>query len=704
VRFAARFLFLLSLQLRAQTFPPVQRPLPAAEVPTIVTAQSPNHAITVKDLLGLRSIGGLSISPDGHWVAFTLQQPDLKANGYRTALFVTTTSGRRRPLNLGSVGPVVLGDEYAPRTIDPVWSQDSRHILYPMPEVGASGHFGKSQLFRWSREGGPPGQLTRSSTGVVYAVCTPDGRILYSTLGRRPDLKALARKYFDHGIWYFDLDSDPNSLGSISPASSVGGSPNVLDQALHYMRDRLSEPATGQWLDDIPYEVHVLDDFAGKARDATAEEAKLYEQLAKSHSNVSDRHTSVDDPSRVWIRDRDGADISFQERANNKIDSPSGDASTPSSLKGHTFVYSMTRDGSSLTQVSPSSDYFYSDCSYSTASKRFACVRENPRNPPEVVAFNADSVGEHVLTDLNPEVGRWILPTVELVEWTDSKGRPGFGYLYKPIGFGKGPYPTIVLPYYGATYDFMDSAVVAREYPTYAFTSRGYAVLRPDMYFYMLPTAVGPTDKLWMIEGSLGSILSGLGELVSMGVADSAKVGIAGLSQGAKWTSYAITHSQAFAAASLPYTAQLFNSIGAYYAVQQWYRDVNSRGDDSTVISGLERARSDESEISSWADSVSTSTPLLVDASDGEWVMSVQAVIALRTRGKPVEMVVYPDARHFKKWPRQLESVLEMNLEWFDFWLRDVRDPAPGKREQYERWDKIKANWLEQTGAIHAVK
>ena len=80
-----------------------------------------------------------------------------------------------------------------------------------------------------------------------------------------------------------------------------------------------------------------------------------------------------------------------------------------------------------------------------------------------------------------------------------------------------------------------------------------------------------------------------------------------------------------------------------------------SRDDNGQVIQRLERARSDESLLGSWPDSVSA--PLLVDTSDAEWVTSVQAVIALRTRGKPVEMVVYPDARHFKKWPRQLESV-----------------------------------------------
>jgi hypothetical protein len=77
-------------------------------------------------------------------------------------------------------------------------------------------------------------------------------------------------------------------------------------------------------------------------------------------------------------------------------------------------------------------------------------------------------------------------------------GNPGFGYLYKPINFRSDiRYPTIVSPFYGAAYDFMDTTVVANEYPTYAFTSRGYAVFRPDMRLYIPPegNASGPSPN-----------------------------------------------------------------------------------------------------------------------------------------------------------------------------------------------------------------
>ena len=84
---------------------------------------------------------------------------------------------------------MVFSNIYYPVTIDPIWSLDSRHILYPMPEVEPDGAFGKSQLFRWSREGGPAVQLTHSATGVLYAVRGSDGRSYIPALGGGPILK-----------------------------------------------------------------------------------------------------------------------------------------------------------------------------------------------------------------------------------------------------------------------------------------------------------------------------------------------------------------------------------------------------------------------------------------------------------------------------------------------------------------------------------
>ena len=299
------------------------------------------------------------------------------------------------------------------------------------PETESKQELGKSQLFCWSWEGVPGQQFSTRTTGVFSCSHVSMARSCIQPLESGPDLEALTNKYFDHGIWYFDLGRGQDSYGSISPALSSRALSNrgteVLDQALHRMR-RLREPATAQSMADTPFEVHALEDLSGRERESTVEVEKLYQKLAASYRNVSDWRTNLDDPSRVWLPGPAGAEISFQEKRHNGAD----DASAPSALKGHTLIYSVSKNGSSMKQVSPSSDYSYGDCScWRLPAKRFACIRENPLNPPEIVSFNSDSSAEQVLTDLNPEVRSWRLPKVELMEWTDSKGNPGFGYLYR---------------------------------------------------------------------------------------------------------------------------------------------------------------------------------------------------------------------------------------------------------------------------------
>src|SRR5882724_4565234 len=48
----------------------------------------PKRDITTDDLIGLRDIKSLSVSPDGTRFAIFVQQADVAANSYRTAWFV----------------------------------------------------------------------------------------------------------------------------------------------------------------------------------------------------------------------------------------------------------------------------------------------------------------------------------------------------------------------------------------------------------------------------------------------------------------------------------------------------------------------------------------------------------------------------------------------------------------------------------------
>ena len=78
------------------------------------TGEGRARPIASTDLLALREPKGLSISPDGKYVAFVVGQAVLETNSYRSAVYVVSTadgavpkkSGERRPATLGRNQPM----------------------------------------------------------------------------------------------------------------------------------------------------------------------------------------------------------------------------------------------------------------------------------------------------------------------------------------------------------------------------------------------------------------------------------------------------------------------------------------------------------------------------------------------------------------------------------------------------------------------
>jgi acetyl esterase/lipase len=83
-------------------------------------------------------------------------------------------------------------------------------------------------------------------------------------------------------------------------------------------------------------------------------------------------------------------------------------------------------------------------------------------------------------------------------------------------------------------------------------------------------------------------------------------------------------------------------------------------------------------------------TPLLIQQSDDEYLLSLEALEALREKEAPVELYVFPDEHHVKWQPGHKMAVFLRTLDWFNYWLKCRKDPDPTKLEQYRRWDAMR--------------
>jgi hypothetical protein len=64
--------------------------------------------------------------------------------------------------------------------------------------------------------------------------------------------------------------------------------------------------------------------------------------------------------------------------------------------------------------------------------------------------------------------------------------------------------------------------------------------------------------------------------------------------------------------------------------------------------------------------------------------------VRARTRRAVRQAVFYSNAPHILTAPAQRLSSMTRNLDWFKFWLLNEEDDSLTKRDQYERWHRLR--------------
>jgi dipeptidyl aminopeptidase/acylaminoacyl peptidase len=336
---------------------------------------------------------------------------------------------------------------------------------------------------------------------------------------------------------------------------------------------------------------------------------------------------------------------------------------------------------------------------------RIVGVHETVTVPENLFIYETGRKEIRLLTDINPQLKTAQFAPVRSVQWTTKEGLNVDGLLFMPPDYDHNKrYPLVIQTKVDSGWFSCDSG--ANHYPSFApqpIAGAGIIYLtrklsdnwnyqddldkRPKGYPGGINEAVQQMD-IWD---------SAIEMLDRRGMIDPSKVGIIGFSRTGFYVEFDLVHSRMrYAAATAADNVQY--SLGEYWLFPSFAQD------DERMYGGPPYG----STLTNWQNySVSFNvdrihTPLLMEEmgsgtiqQSGDLMSTALAAHyeifeGLRRLGRPVEMYYYPNEQHALDHPTARLASLERNLDWYRFWLQDYEDPAPSKKEQYERWRSLR--------------
>jgi len=656
------------------------------QIPTV--QKSSDRAITSWDLLALRDVHGLAISPDGMHVAVVIGQAVYETNSYRTSLLAVGTKPGSTPLNLGTAGVPhwdVINQWPAEA---PQWSPDSRYITYRARMVPGE----TMQVWRWTLRNEPPVQLTHAPGDVTKYEWRRDGSGLVLTVQRKRYADEV-RNISEHGVLYdgsFPVWNRQSTVDAVLEWKPEEDETWLYSFASSEERRATPEEAKafGPWQSDLK------DKVLTRPQDLDATHHILDAKISPDQSRVAYRYF-LDDAAQsqqisyvLYVKPiRGGTPLRLTSLTGYAEDYWwSRDSKriyyTLAGEHGHApSFWVTTADGGPARRLAGTNDYL-DQFSMDGSERYVACTRENNATPPQVGLVDLESGQFHILVDLNKEFQNIQLSPVSRLEGVNRFGETWFGQLVMPLQNEPGKrYPLIITTYRSGDY-FLRGAS-GDQSPIQVYAAQGFVVLSLDVGVVKDPKDFDGFRMLW--ASPVASMQQAVSRLAESGLVDPERVGATGYSYGETILGYAIGHTDLIRTAS---GVASYDPFFEHYLVDSHFRALFEKwGLGSWADPSF---RKNWSEVSLFLQPDHVHAPVLNQAGDFEGLGDLPLFVALNDLKRPVELYLYPNELHHKNQPKHRLEIYERNLDWFRFWLKDEEDPATSKGQQYERWRHLR--------------
>ncbi|MBI4912328.1 MAG: S9 family peptidase [Acidobacteria bacterium] len=629
---------------------------------------------TPEKMMQVKRVGDPRPAPDGKRLLFTVTEPVMTSEKSEYLTQIHLSEGvTSRPLTFGE----------KPST-QPRWSPDGSRIAF------LSSRSGKNQIYLLRLDGGEAEPLTAVKGGIEQLAWSPDGtRIAFAMTDPKgeddekrekgkDDSTWLEEKPKNSRLWILPLAAGPQGKREPLPVDLPAGHVQAFVWSPDGLRLAVTLQKTSK-ADDWPSRRIVLVDALGRkavgeplagGQGGSAAFSPDGRWLAFSRDEHGPRWASH---KRYWLQPTAGGEarpLPLTPDGQPELVGWSGDSRRlvfSEAFRTRSALFTLDAQEGRITPLEFGGG-LASAAAMDPSGRHLGFVLQSTGRAPEAHRASLEAFIPQVASAVNAGLPSLPLGPTEVIRWKGADGLEIEGLLTLPPDRDGKRVPLILNIHGGPAGVFTESFTAnAAIYPIAAFAAKGIAVLRPNprgSSGYGAPFRFANMAD-WGGK-DLKDLLAGVDKVIDMGIADPGRLGVMGWSYGGFMTSWIITQTHRFKAASVGAAVtnlMSFNGVTDiphfvpdYFGGQSWEKlDLYIQHSAMFQAKGVR-------------------TPTLIQHCEGDLRVPIsqgyEFFNALKQQGVPVRMLVVPRQAHGPTEPKALLKVMQTNLDWFAERLR----------------------------------
>ena len=694
-----------------------------ALVPCAALAQDTRVASRVPDideLLSLERIGGVALSPQAKYIAYTVRQTNWKDNEFASQIWlVNVATGSSFQLTRGKKSPghmewspdgrwLAFTAERESSAIDPLEKKSDATGAPGDKEkekdkAGSDGKPAALQIWLISPEGGEAWQLTKSESDVEGFSWSKDGKSIAFTANdpqskaakdrkdKYSDFEVYEKDYQQNQLWLADvsfaerkflpvvarkLSSDPSlNIGSFSwspdsrrIAFSAAQNPLLAFSGERdiYLVDLSAANAVKKIVaipgpDDSP-----IFSPDGNQLVFSSSLGDPYFYYTNNHIVVADVDALLARPaaSRADVREIAGK---FDEDID-LLDWGPGGIYFDAMQKTRAAMFVLNPATQEIQRLTSPDSLIINGVSLSKDCSSAAFTAADPSHMGELYFTSLAPYAPRKLTDFTAQVAGLKLGSAEVVSWKSKDGATIEGILHKPADYDPSrKYPLLVIIHGGPTGISVPALSPDKyAYPMHLWLAKGALVLEPN---YRGSAGYGGAFRALNVRnlgvGDMWDVMSGVDSLIAKGIADPGKLGAMGWSQGGYISAFLTTHTDRFKAIS----------VGA--GISDWMTYYVNTDITPFTRQYLHATPWNDPEIYAKTSPITTikdaKTPTLIQQGSNDKRVPVpdsfELYRGLQDQGVASRLILYNGFGHGINKPKSQRALLQANLDWFNFYI-----------------------------------